>query len=154
MSLGPVEELVVKFPGNQFKGEIIPELHRLIDTGIVRVIDIAFVHKDANGQVTTVELDDLPPDEYSEFDPLVESISGYFSEEDFIEQSRELENNSSAAFLLFENTWATEFRDAVLRAKGEILVLERIPKAVIDELSAEQAARPMPQPDTMAQPPM
>jgi Family of unknown function (DUF6325) len=154
MSLGPVEELVVKFPGNQFKGEIIPALHRLIDTGIVRVIDIAFVHKDANGKLTTVELDDLPPDEYAEFDPLVGSISGYFSAEDFLEQSHELENNSSAAFLLFENTWATEFRDAVLNANGEILVLERIPKAAIDELIAEQAATTMPQPDTMAQPPM
>lgn len=154
MSLGPVEELVVKFPGNQFKGEIIPALHRLIDTGIVRVLDIAFVHKDANGKLTTVELDDLPPDEYAEFDPLVGVITGYFSSEDFVEHSRQLENNSSAVFLLFENTWATQFRDAVFDAKGEILLLERIPKAVIDEMIAEQAATTTPQPDTIAQPPM
>ena len=58
MSLGPVEELVVKFPGNQFKGEIIPALHQLIDTGIVRIIDIAFVHKDEGGNVTNIELDE------------------------------------------------------------------------------------------------
>ncbi len=160
MSLGPVEELVVKFPGNRFKGEIIPALHQLIDTGIVRIIDIAFVQKDANGAVTTIELDELPPDEYAEFDPLVGTIGSYFSPEDFAELSRQLANNSSAAFLLFENTWATRFRDAVLNAKGEIVVLERIPKVVIDQLIAEQAviaeqaAGSMPQQETAEQPPM
>lgn len=154
MSLGPVEELVVKFPGNQFKGEILPALQELVDSGTVRIIDIAFVHKDADGNVSTVELNDLPPDEYAAFDPLVEAISGYFAPEDFAELSRQLENDSSAAFMLFENTWATRFRDAVLRAKGEIVVLERIPKAVIDELVAEQGDVMMSQQDSTAPPPL
>jgi uncharacterized membrane protein len=156
MSLGPVEMLVIKFPGNRFKGEIVPELQQLIDTGIVRIIDIAFVHKDAKGDVTTVELDDLDPDEYADFDPLVAEVTGFFSDNDFLELSRQLENNSSAAFMLFENTWATRFRDAVLNANGEIVVIERIPKAVIDELLAELPVTTMPvsQQDSTAQPPM
>jgi hypothetical protein len=152
MSLGPVEELVVKFPGNEFKGEIVPALQELVDSGTVRIIDIAFVHKDADGNVSTVELNDLSPEEYATFDPLVEAISGYFSPEDFAELSSQLENDSSAAFMLFENTWATKFRDAVLRARGEIVVLERIPKAVIDELVAEQGEVAIPPTDSMAPP--
>ncbi len=154
MSLGPVEELIVRFPGNQFKGEIIPALHQLIDTGTVRIIDIAFVHKDANGKVTTIELDQLPPEEYAKFDPLVGTLGGYFSDDDFVELSRQLENDSSAVFMLFENTWATRFRDALHDAQGEIVLLERIPKAVIDEMIAEQAAATQPQQDSMAEPPI
>ncbi len=152
MSLGPVEELVVKFPGNQFHGEIIPALHQLVDTGIVRILDIAFVHKDVDGKVTAVELNDLPPDEYAEFDPLVGQITGYFSPDDFTEISRDLSNNSSAAFLLFENAWATQFRDAVLNAQGEIVVFERIPKAVIDKLIADETLPAMSETDSAAQP--
>ena len=138
MSLGPVEMLVVKFPGNQFTGDIVPALRQLVDSGTVRIIDIAFVHKDASGKVQSVELDDLAPDEYINFDPMVGEITGIFSPADFDELSRQLGNNSSAVFLLFENTWATRFRDAVLSAKGEIVLIERIPKQTIDELLANQ----------------
>jgi len=150
MSLGPVEELVVRFPGNEFKGEIVPALQELVDSGTVRIIDIAFVHKAADGKVSTVELNDLSPEEYAAFDPLVEATSGYFSPEDFAALASQLENNSSAAFMRFENAWATKFRDAVLRAKGEIVVLERIPKVVIDELVAQQGNVAIPQTDSMA----
>jgi Family of unknown function (DUF6325) len=139
MSLGPVEMLVVRFPGDHFTGDIVPALRQLVDSGIVRIIDIAFVHKDANGKVQPVELDDLAPDEYINFDPMVGEITGIFSPADFEELSRQLENNASAAFLLFENTWATRFRDSVLNAGGEIVLIERIPKQTIDELLADQA---------------
>ncbi len=158
MSLGPVEMLVVKFPGNQFKGEIIPALRQLVDTSTINIIDIAFVQKDASGTVQAVELDQLAPDEYASFDPLVREISGLFSSADFAELSRQLENNSSAAFMLFENVWATRFHDAVLNAKGEIVMIERIPKAVVDELLAEQpeaSTMPLPsQTESIEQPQM
>jgi hypothetical protein len=140
MSLGPVEMLVVRFPGDHFTGDIVPALRQLVDSGTVRIIDIAFVHKDATGKVQSVELNDLAPDEYINFDAMVGEITGIFSPDDFNELSRQLENNSSAAFLLFENTWATRFRDAVLNARGEIVLLERIPKQTIDELLANQAS--------------
>jgi uncharacterized membrane protein len=146
MSLGPVEMLVVRFPGDHFTGDIVPALRQLVDSGTVRIIDIAFVHKDATGKVQPVELDDLAPDEYINFDPMVGEITGIFSPADFEELSRQLENNSSAVFLLFENTWATRFRDAVLNAGGEIVQIERIPKQTIDELLADQldtASMPM-----------
>ncbi len=138
MSIGPVELLLVKFPGNQFKGEILPALKELVDTNLIRVIDILFVKKDSEGNVLVLEVNDLEDEEYEAIDPLVGEISGLASESDARHFAAALENNASAALLLFENVWATRFRDAILNAKGEVLLNERIPKAVIDTLIASQ----------------
>jgi Family of unknown function (DUF6325) len=139
MSLGPIELLVVKFPGNQFKGEIAPALTELVEGGIIRVVDILFVRKGPDGAVEAVEINDLDDDDLAVFDPVIADVTGLLTDEDVRHFSQALENNSSAALLLFEHTWATRFRDAVLNAKGELLVSERIPKAVIDELLAAKA---------------
>ncbi|HEX2513128.1 MAG TPA: DUF6325 family protein, partial [Chloroflexota bacterium] len=71
MALGPVELLVIKFPGNEFKGEIAPALRELVENGTIRIIDLLFIRKDADGTVTANELMDLAPDLYAIFDPLV-----------------------------------------------------------------------------------
>ncbi len=136
MTLGPVELLAVRFPGRQFKGEIIPALQELIDKGIIRIIDILFVTKDEDGKSTTIELNDLDDERYAVFDPIVSDVNGLLTEEDVLQLTRNMENNSAAAVMLFENVWATKFRDAVVNAKGEIIMIERIPKQVIDEVKA------------------
>lgn len=136
MPIGPVELLMVKFPGNQFKGEIVPALTELVEGGTIRVIDILFVNKDSDGLVEMVEINDLDDDDFTRFDPVVEDVTGLLSEEDIQLLSVSLEPNSSAAMMLFENTWATRFRDAVLDAKGELVLNERIPHAVIEEMLA------------------
>jgi hypothetical protein len=137
MPLGPVELLVVKFPGNQFKGEIAPALTELVENGTIRVIDILFANKDADGTVEMVEVNDLDDDDVHRFDPVVTDVTDLLNAEDVDALTQALEPNSSAAVLLFENTWATRFRDALVNANAELVLNERIPRAVIDQLIGE-----------------
>ena len=132
MSLGPVEYMVIEFPGNQFKGEIIPALREVVDAGIVRIIDLVFVRKDDRGSVSVMELKDLQKDAADAFAPLARDASTLFAEDDLEKVSEIMENNSSVALLLFEHVWATRFRDAVLNANGRVIAGERIPKERVD----------------------
>lgn len=136
MPLGPIELLEVKFPGNQFTGEIAPALAELVEDGLIRVIDIVFVGKDADGTVTNFELSDLDDDTYAAFDPIVDEIAGLLSEDDLQAVAATLENNTSIGLLLFENVWAARFAEAIRQAKGEVVLNERIPRAVIETLMA------------------
>jgi len=140
MSLGPVELLVVKFPGNRFSGEIGPALAELVESGTIRVFDILFATKDADGMVTAREIAELDDDEYSTFDPLVSESAGLLTPDDVERLTSTLESNSSAALMLFENVWATRFANAVASASGEVMLNERIPRAVIQELMAGRVA--------------
>jgi hypothetical protein len=135
MSFGPIELLVLRFPGNEFRGEIAPALAELVDAGIIRVIDIVFMIKD-EGELSVLEINDLDEETYAVWDPIVADITGLLSEDDVQHLSGVLEDNSSAAIMLFENTWATRFVDAVLRANGELVLNERIPRRVIEEVLA------------------
>jgi uncharacterized protein DUF6325 len=132
MSIGPVEYLIVAFPGNQFKGEIIPALADLVDAGTIRIIDLAFVMKDADGAVVTAELGDLDSEIFKAFDALSPETMGLLNEEDLAAAGEELDPNSSAALLVWEDTWATALRDAIVNAGGEVLDLERVPYQVVN----------------------
>jgi len=136
VALGPIEMLVVKFPGNKFSGEIIPALGDLVENGTVRIVDLLFAVKNKEGDVKVLEFSDLDPDIIGQWDPLVSDVSELLNEDDAHQIAESLENNSSAGILLFENTWATRFVDAVSDARGEVVLNERIPRAVIQELTA------------------
>ncbi|MEX1008752.1 MAG: DUF6325 family protein [Acidimicrobiia bacterium] len=138
--LGPVEVVLVEFPGNQFSGEIAPALQELVESGTIRVIDLVFVAKDADGNAAGIELEDLHPDARGAFDPLVEELAGLISDEDVEDLAEGLEPNSSAAILLFENVWATRFRDAVVHSGGQLLARIPIPPAALDEILADRDA--------------
>ena len=144
MALGPIELLVVKFPGNQFKGEIAPALQELVETGTIRVIDLIFAIKDEAGNLAVLELNDLGDERLAVFAPEPSELSGSLTEDDAHSLAGGLENNSSAAILLFENAWATRFAEALRNANGELILNERIPRTVIDELIAEVAAAQQP----------
>jgi Family of unknown function (DUF6325) len=135
MSLGPIELLMLRFPGNRFRGEIAPALADLVDSGTVRVIDLLFAIKDADGVIDVLELTDMEGD-LSVFAPAASDLADTLTEDDARVLSQSLPNNSSAAILLFENTWAKTFVDAVSRANGEVLLNERIPRAAVDQLIA------------------
>jgi hypothetical protein len=139
MDVGPLELLVVKFPGNRFTGEIAPALTELVEGGLIRVIDILFVIKDDVGEVTVLEINDLDDDDFSQFDPVVADLTGMLTPDDARSLSASFEPNSSAAIMLFENTWATKFRDTLVRANGQLVLNERIPRAVVEELVASAA---------------
>ena len=134
MSIGPVELLVVKFPGNQFTGEVGPALKELVDSGTIRVIDLLFAITDPQGNIAVVELSDLEGAAKGEFDPVVTDQTDLLTHDDARTLAARLGPDSSGAILLFENTWATKFRDAVLDAGGELVLSERIPKAAIDAM--------------------
>lgn len=137
--MGPIELLVVKFPGNEFSGEIIPALTDLVESGTIRIADLLFLVKNGDGDVTLLEFSDLAPDIFGMWDPLVSDITPLLNEDDAYLLAGSLENNSSAGLLLFENTWAANFAQAVRNANGEVVLNERIPGVVIDEILAATA---------------
>ena len=134
MGLGPVEILVVSFPGNEFNGEIASALAELVETGLIRVIDLVFVAKGADGDVVGIELSDVDEGVASAFQPHVEEPSGLLSDEDIEDLGADLAPGSPAAILLFEHLWATRFRDAVVGSGGELVAAIRIPQEVVDEV--------------------
>ena len=136
--MGPVEYLIVEFPGNKFKGEIVPALKELTKNGTIHIIDLLFIKKDAQGAVIAVELNNLPAAEAAPFDDLDGEIDGLLNEEDFQIVAGKLRPNSSAALLVFEHAWATRLRDAVVKSGGRLVDNERIPAAVVE--AAMQAA--------------
>jgi hypothetical protein len=131
MSVGPVEYMIVSFPGNQFKGEIVPALQELVDAGTINVIDLAFVIKDGDGNMAALEAGDLDSDAGAAFAKLGGVNGGLLNQEDLEAAAEELEPNSSAALLVWEDVWATKLRDAILNAGGELLDLERLPGDVV-----------------------
>lgn len=133
--IGPVDYMIVGFPGNQFTGEIAPALGKLVDDGIIRIIDIAFVAKDEAGNTLTMELTELDPQVQSALDDLGIEVGGLFNEDDLADAADGLEPNSSAALLVWENVWAREAAQKMRDAGGVLLAFERIPHEVV------QAAR-------------
>ena len=131
MSIGPVEYLILGFPGNMFTGQIVPELAKLIDSGLVRIIDLTFISKDADGEVQVVEYDAV--EELAAFAGLDAEVGGLLSEEDIAYAAQSLEPNTSAALLVWEDTWAAPFAAAVRNANGVILEGARIPREIIEE---------------------
>ena len=132
MSIGPVEYMIVAFPGNEFKGEILPELARLQDTNTIRIIDLALVVKDENGESAAVEVSDLDSDFGKALATLLGNEGGgLLNEDDLMAAAEELDPNSSAALLVWEDVWATTLRDAIVNAGGELWDLERVPGDVV-----------------------
>ncbi len=133
--IGPVDYLIVAFPGNKFRGEIAPAIADLVEANIVRIIDIAFVGKDADGEMTTFELMDLDPDVRQGLEKMGVEVTGLFNDEDLQAAAEELEPNSSAALLVWENVWARRTAQAIRDAGGVVYDFGRIPHDVV------QAAR-------------
>jgi Family of unknown function (DUF6325) len=142
MPMGPVEVLVVAFPENQFKGEILPELQRLVEAKTISIIDGVLAVKDSVGDCLFVEFSELDAShEARAFAGLLDSVLGLISDEDVMELTDSLEPNSSAAILVFEHTWAVPLRDAIVGAGGVLAADFRVPGPVVDEvLAAVEAA--------------
>jgi hypothetical protein len=129
--IGPVEYLIVAFPGNQFRGEIAPALADLVEAGTIRIIDVAFVGKDENGEVAAFELSDLDPEVRAGLENMGAMSGGLFNEEDMMAAGEELEPNSSAALLVWEDVWATSVAQAIRDAGGILLDHDRVPHDVV-----------------------
>ena len=141
MGIGPVEYMVVAFPGNQFKGEIAPALQDLIDSATIRVLDLAFIMKDAEGNVVGAELEDTGSEVVRAFEALTIDRGGLISDDDIIQIGEALDPESSAAILVWEDLWATRFADAVKNAGGVLVDIQRVPYEIVDA-AIEYAASP------------
>ncbi|WP_199521466.1 DUF6325 family protein [Jiangella anatolica] len=137
VDVGPVDILMLRFPGNQFRGEIVPALRDLVVTGLIRVVDLMFVYRDEDGTVGSVELAGLGPELKPAFADLDGQLGGgMLDAEDVEEVAAGLPPGSSVAVLVVENTWAIPFVNAVRRAGGEVADQARIPAE-----TAERALR-------------
>ena len=138
MAIGPVEYIIVGFPGNEFNGQIAPELVALVESGTIRILDLIFIGKDADGSVIAFEIDEL--DAAAGFDRLDGEVGGLISPADIEYAAAVLEPDSSAALLIWEDVWATRFAEAVRSSKGVLLEGARIPHELIAPALAELPA--------------
>jgi hypothetical protein len=144
VEIGPVDYLIVEFPGNKMTGEALPILVDLVDRGIIRILDFAFVTKDADGNVGGIAIQDLGWDvDVTIFEGIQ---SGMLDEEDLAEAASIIEPNCSAGVLVYENRWAGPFAAALRRSGAELVASGRIPVnallqalATADESAATEA---------------
>ena len=125
MIVGPVEYIIVGFPGSKFNGEIAPELAKLIDSGTIRILDLAVISKDEAGEVASFEFDQL--DELAPFADLEGEVGGVLSQEDIDYVAASLEPGSTVGLLVWEDLWAAPFADAVRASGGVLLEGGRVP---------------------------
>jgi hypothetical protein len=138
MTIGPVEYIIVGFPGNKFTGNIAPALKALVDSNTVRVLDLIFVGKDVDGSVVIFEVDEL--EGMAEFIEIDAEVGGLIGNEDVAHVAAGLEPNNSAALLIWEDVWATPFVNALREADGVLLEGARIPHELVSAALADLPA--------------
>ncbi len=141
--LGPVDFVIVEFPAGQqnFTGEGAAELLRLHDAGIIRVMDLLILIKNADGSIDARELADL--DELGEFGRIEADLAQTLAEEDVVYLAAAMEPGSIAGVLVYENLWAAPFASAIRRAGGQLIANGRIPiQALIAAVEADAALEP------------
>ena len=125
-AIGPIDYLLVEWPGKQPNGEVAPHLVDLVDRGLIRILDLVFIAKDEEGNVAALELADLGG-EVAELAIFEGASSGLLGDEDVAEAGGVLAPGTSAALVVFENSWAAPFVAAVRRSGGELVASGRIP---------------------------
>lgn len=136
--MGPIDYIVIEFPGSRMTGEGLPILVDLVERGTIRLIDLVFFTKAADGSVAMVEIADLDGDGSLDLAIFEGASSGVLGEDDINEAAAAIEGGSSAALLVYENTWAAPFAAAVRRGGGQLVAFGRIPiQALVAALDAD-----------------
>jgi hypothetical protein len=139
--MGPIDYLVVEFPGDRMTGKVLPALVGLVDRGLIRILDLVFVRKEPDGSVSGLAVTDLDGD--GVLDPVVfeGASSGLLGDDDVQEAAGVLEPGSSAGILVYENVWAAPFASELRRSGGQLVASGRIPvQAVLAALDAAEPA--------------
>ena len=126
-TLGPVDYLVIEFPGSRFNGEIGSALLDLVDRGVIRVLDLVVIKKDEGGSFEAFEFEDIDDSELGGIRSLESELAQLLSADDVASVAAALEPGSSAGLLVYENLWAAPFGSAVRRAGGQLVANGRIP---------------------------
>jgi len=136
--LGPVDWIVVEFPGSKFNGEIAPVLQDLVERGLIRVLDLLMLRKGGDGELEVFELSDLAEGELGELRAEERDLAMVLSEQDVLDIAETVEAGSTAAVLVWENLWAAPFGSAVRHAGGQLVASGRIPiQAVLAAIEAD-----------------
>jgi Family of unknown function (DUF6325) len=137
--LGPVDWIVVEFPGSRFNGQIVPALLDLVERDLIRVLDLLVLKKDDDGSLEAFELSDLDEGEIGELRTFESELAMLLSEEDATSLAAAIEPGSSAGVLVWENIWAAPFGSAVRRAGGQLVASGRIPtQALLAAIEADE----------------
>jgi len=137
--LGPIDYVVVEFPGNKMTGEGLPILVDLVDRGIIRLIDLVFFTKADDGSVAMAEIADFDGDGTLDLAIFEGATSGILDKSDIDEAAAAVEGGMSAALLVYENRWAAPFASAVRRGGGQLVAFGRIPtQALLASLEDDQ----------------
>jgi hypothetical protein len=138
--MGPIDYVLIEWPGRQPRGEVAPHLVDLVERGLIRVLDLAVIAKDEEGSVARLEISDVGG-EVDEFGVFEGVSSGLLSDDDTAEAAAALEPGTSAALLIYENRWAAPFAAAVRRSGGQLVADGRISiQSVLAALDAVEAA--------------
>lgn len=139
----PVEFTLIEFPGEAFRVDLVPALIDLVDTETVQILDLLVVRKDAQGNVTAVEIDELDDDAMEAFTELRGEYDGLLSDQDALLAAESVAPGESAMLVVWQNLWAGRFADAVEAANGAVVAHRRIPaervRAALDDLAASAA---------------
>jgi len=139
--MGPIDYLVVEFPGNKMTGEGFPLLLDLVDQGIIRILDLVFVTRDSDGSVAAMEISDFDGDGTLDLAVFQGASSGLLAPDDLEEAASVLEPGNSAGILIYENLWAAPFAVALRRGGAQLVASGRIPvQAILAALEAAEAA--------------
>ncbi|MFI8324143.1 DUF6325 family protein [Streptomyces sp. NPDC085529] len=125
--MGPVDYLVLEFPGNRMTGEGLPLLLDLVERRVIRVLDLSFVRKDEDGTVTALKVADLDGDGELDLAVFEGASSGLLGEDDLQEAATVLEPGNSAGILVYENLWAAPLAAALRRSGARMVANGRIP---------------------------
>lgn len=131
--LGPIDYLIVQLPRTGMRGEGLPLLTDLVDRGIIRILDLVFIAKNADGSVTELAIDEFAPDDRGDLEVFKGAASGLIGDDDLAEAAEALEPGTSAGILVYENRWAEPFVTSLRRSGAQLLASGRIPVADLIE---------------------
>ncbi len=140
MTLGPLEYLVVGFQGNRFDGSIADEIGRVVDSGIIRLVDVVFIHKDETGDAAILELDNKDDPRFAGFASLLDDRMGLFTKEDLETLADDMPADTSGLVILFEHRWAERIKQAMAAAGGFLVARTVVPPEILEAVSAELEA--------------
>jgi hypothetical protein len=141
MTLGPLEYIVIGFKEDKFDGTIARELEKLVETKIIRIVDIVFISKDSTGHRTVAEVSNRQDPRFALFAKVLRDLKALFTPDDLTTLADSLEPGTAGLVVLFEHRWAEDIKDALRAHSGFLVARAVIPPEVLEELSEELETR-------------
>lgn len=140
MEIGPLEYVVLGFENGQFASVVLPELNAIQQSGLIRVVDLLFVSKAADGTVSMQEVSELGESDLTAYEALADDLAGLLTAEDVDRLTREVPAGTWAVLVLFEHRWTLQLADAVRKAGGVLFTGGMVAPDALEKVSAELAA--------------